>query len=144
MFSSGLWNEEKNKALFYQMDLNGDGKITRAEFITHFGPALPVNMNDFETAVDIFRHTAHKCRAQAKANIRELQQQALDLGCDPSEVNMAFDESELRTLIGDYEEAHAPLRQVVTSAAPGECPSSPETDAHRELIAEYIEAQAHN
>ena len=50
---SGVWNEKKNDELFYQMDINQDGKINMSEFTHHFQPALPADTTEFEVAVQV-------------------------------------------------------------------------------------------
>ena len=111
----GVWDEEKNARLFYQMDLDQDGKISRAEFVTHFEPALPKNMTAFDLAIQVFMETARKCHSAGKAAFRELQNQALELGCDSRDVNMAFDSNELQQVINACLEARG---ESALAAAP--------------------------
>merc|ERR1740117_383774 len=63
----GDWTEEKNSKLVKKMDVEGDGKIRKAEFVEYFEFALPRSSSNFDAIMDQFQDVARACRTAAPA-----------------------------------------------------------------------------
>lgn len=70
----GTWTEEKNTAMILKMDVDGDGEIHEAEFVTFFDRELPQDLAHFDETIEEFLEAAqHIAEAEKEAERREVE-----------------------------------------------------------------------
>eukprot|EP00929_Paragymnodinium_shiwhaense_P096024 TRINITY_DN57463_c0_g1_i2.p1 TRINITY_DN57463_c0_g1~~TRINITY_DN57463_c0_g1_i2.p1 ORF type:complete len:398 (-),score=71.52 TRINITY_DN57463_c0_g1_i2:240-1433(-) len=62
----GNWTNEMHQAMLDSLDANGDGMVSRKEFVDHFAAKLPHDMAEFREEVRYFTEAAQQLRAFKK------------------------------------------------------------------------------